>query len=490
MKYGVILKFLSFITAITAGFMMIPLAVSSSTESGDASAFAASIVIGLTVSVALYFLGWEADMSFMGMTEIYASVTLSWIAASAISALPYYIYGAAPTFADAFFESMSGYTTTGGTIFPQIDILPHSILIWRAMTHWLGGMGIIGFTLAMMSFTGAAGYQIFSAESPGMTHDKMTPRIRQTAIYLWLIYAGLTVTLTLLLMLGGMNFFDSVNNSMATVSTGGFSTHTASIAYFHSSYMEWVIIIFMFLSGANFVLHFYALKGRSLRHYFADPEFRFYLISVSLLSLLISTDLFIGGLGSFFSSLRAAAFHVTSFVTTTGFVANNYDLWPSLSKNILFICLFLGGCAGSTAGGMKHVRLLVMLHSVGRRLRQMLNPKAVVILPIGSSAQDPAVMSSCMAFFGLYLIVFIVGSFALSLYEPDLITAITGAVSTLGNVGPGFGYLGAVGNYSGQSSEAKWICSFLMLCGRLELFTVFSLFSGIFRRGHRITISN
>ena len=482
MNYGIILRFLGFTTTIITGCMMIPLAVSFFSGSVDAFAFVISIIISAAVAAAFFFFGRKAEMSRMGTTEVYASVSLSWIASSAISAVPYFIYGAAPTYTDAFFESMSGYTTTGSTIFPQIDILPYSILLWRAMTHWLGGMGIICFTLVMIPLTGAGGFKIFRAESPGMIHEKMTPRIRQTAVYLWLIYVGLTLILTGLLILGGMNFFDAVCHGMSTIATGGFSTRSESIAYYHSAYIEWVIIVFMFVSGANFVLHFYALKDNSLRRYFGDPEFRFYAIVVSVLSLLVTIDLFAGGFASFLASLRAGLFHVTCFVTTTGFAANNYDLWPGFSKSVLFICMFLGGCAGSTAGGIKQARLLVMSNSIRQRFRQMLNPKTVVILPAASHTSDPNVISSCMAFFGLYIIVFIAGAFALSLFESDLITAISVAASAIGNVGPAFGRLGAAENFAALAPETKWILSFLMLCGRLELYTLFSLFSKIFSK--------
>jgi trk system potassium uptake protein TrkH len=383
---------------------------------------------------------------------------------------------------------MSGFTTTGASVFAQIDGLPRSILLWRSITHWLGGMGIIGLTLAMMPIAGTGGFQMYSAESPGMTHEKITPRLQQTALCLWGVYAGLTAALTLMLALGGMSFFDAVNHSMATMATGGFSTRSASVAYYGSPYIEWVLAIFMFLAGANFVLHFYALRGRSLRHYFADPEFRFYAVSVSALSLMVAADLFLARGGSFAGALRTAAFHVTSMVTTTGFVADDYELWPHFSRGIIFICLFLGGCAGSTAGGIKHVRLLAMWNAVALRAKQPLNPRAVVAVPVGATALDPAVMSSCMAFLGLYFIVFIAGAFAASLFEPDFVTALSGAATTLGNVGPAFGGLGATDNFSGQAAPAKWVYSFLMLCGRLELYTVFALIGEIFRRVRRDSI--
>ena len=488
MKIRVVLKFLALIALIITGFMTIAFTVSVFTKDGGEYAFTLSVAIGLASALAFYAFGRGADMSRMGPGDVFAAVTFAWIAASAISACPYVLHGAAPTYTDAFFESMSGFSTTGATIFPNIEVLPRSILIWRAITHWLGGMGIIGITLAMMPLIGVGGFRMCSAEAPGMTHEKITPRVRQTAIYLWLIYIGLTVVLVILLMFGGIGFFDAVNHSMSTISTGGFSTRTASVAYYHSAYFEWVITIFMFLSGANFVLHFHAIKGRSLGHYFKDPEFRFYAAVVLGMIALISADLFgEGRYVPFRDALRAGAFQVTSIITTTGFISADYERWPYFAKSIICVGLFLGGCAGSTAGGIKQVRLLAMTNCVRQRMRKMLNPRAVVMVPIGSSTLEPAVMSSCMAFFGLYFMVFAAGAFAISLFEPDLMTSIAGAATTLGNVWPAFGDLGATDNFSGQCPEAKWIFSFLMLCGRLELYTVFALFSGAFWREGIIT---
>jgi trk system potassium uptake protein TrkH len=468
---------------IISGCMTIPFIIEAVLRGQDRYAFALSLAVGFGVGALLYLAGGKSDMSRMSSREALMSVAMSWVVASLISAFPYLLSGAAPTYTDAFFESMSGYTTTGSTIFPALDALPHGLLTWRAITHWLGGMGIIALTLAMLPHSGAGGFQMFSAESPGMTHEKITPRLRQTAVLLWLIYAFLTASLTVLLMLGGMTFFDAANHSMATISTGGFSTHSSSLAFFGEPYFEWVITIFMFLSGANFALHFQALKGRSASHFLTDPEFRFYAISVSAITLLVSFSLYIGDIyGSFLESLRFGAFQAVSFITSTGFVSANYEVWPHFAKALLFICLFLGGCSGSTAGGIKHARLLVMGGHLGRQLGRTLNPRSVAAFPMGSRSIDPSVMSSCMAFFGLYLTTFAAGAFAATLFEGDLITALSAAASSLGNVGPAFVRLGPEYNFSGQATGAKWVYSFLMLCGRLELYTVLSLFTGTFWR--------
>ncbi|MDR3165480.1 MAG: TrkH family potassium uptake protein [Synergistaceae bacterium] len=479
----VVLKFLGLMIMFISGYMMIPFLVAVLTEGEDQYAFARSIFVGVSVGAAFLYFGRRSAFSKMNTGEVFMSVSMAWVMAGAISAYPYWLYGAAATYTDAFFESMSGFTTTGATIFENLGELPHCLLTWRAMTHWLGGMGIIALTLVMMPLGGASGFMMYSAEAPGMTHEKITPRFQQTAIYLWGIYFAFTVALTLLLMLGGMDFFEALNHSMATVSTGGFSTTSGGIASFRSPFCELAIIIFMYLSGANFVLHFYAIKNGSIKDYFRDPEFRLYTIVAAVLSILASLDIYFSGVERApLSALRSGAFQVISFITSTGFVSSNYDLWPEFARTLLFICLFPGGCAGSTAGGIKHIRVLVMLRHVKRQLSRTLNPRSVLVYSAGSGALEPAAVSSCMAFFGLFLVVYALGAFAVSLYEPDLLTALSGTASALGNVGPAFGRLGAMSTFSEQAWQVKWIYSFLMLCGRLELYTVVALFSGAFRR--------
>jgi trk system potassium uptake protein TrkH len=480
----IVLKFLSFILFVITGWMLIPLLYSYILgDSIIVMLFAKSIAIGIASGAALYLASQRADMTKMGMKEVITSVTLSWIVASALSSLPYWLGGSAPTYTDAFFEGMSGFTTTGTTIFPSLDSLPRGLLAWRGLTHWLGGMGIIGLTLALMPFAGFSGFQLFSAEAPGMVHEKITPRLQQTAVMLWLIYVVLTILLTLLLLAAGMGGFDAINHAMAAISTGGFSTHTANIAYFDNACFDWILIFFMFISGANFVLYLQALKGRSLKKVFCDPEFRFYLISVSSISILASFGLYINGTSpSFADALRRGSFHAVSFITTTGFVGANYDVWPHFALALLFVCLFLGGCAGSTAGGIKQGRLLVMWRHLTRQISLLISPRAIIPVRLGARMIESSAVSSCMAFFGLYLLVFVMGVFLITLFEPDLLTAISGAATSLGNIGPGFGRLGSGGNYASQASGAKWIYSFLMLCGRLELYTVLTLFSRAYWR--------
>ena len=376
---------------------------------------------------------------------------------------------------------MSGFTTTGSTILTDMEALPPGLLLWRDLTHWLGGMGIIVLTLTIMPLLGIGGFQLFSAEVPGLIHEKMTPRVQQTAVILWCIYLALTIAETILLMFGGMGFFEAIMHSMGTIATGGFSPRNISVAYYESAYIDWVITFFMFFSGANFALQFQAIRGRSLKLFFRDPEFCFYLCSVSAISLLVSVGLYLSETyDGFFESLRFGAFQVVSFVTTTGFVSADYELWPIFPQALLFACLFFGGCAGSTTGGIKQIRLLILGRHIGRQLQRTLSPRAVLPLRVGKKSLELNLVASCLAFFALYMLVFTIGVFCVTLFEPDLLTAISAVATTLGNVGPGFGKVGGLDNFSEQAIAAKWIYSFLMLCGRLEMYTVLILFSRAF----------
>ncbi|MDR1472123.1 MAG: TrkH family potassium uptake protein [Synergistaceae bacterium] len=490
MRVLVVLKFLGFLTLVISAWMIVPLIYSAVNGETDAPAFAKSAALGAASGAALLAAGRGADMSKMGMREALMSVSMSWVIASAVGCAPYLLDGAAPTFADAFFEAMSGYTTTGSTILVNLESLPRGLLLWRALTHWLGGMGIIVLTLTVMPLIGVGGFQLYSAEAPGMVHEKITPRLQQTAAILWIIYLMLTAALAALLTAGGMSAYDAVTHAMGTISTGGFSPHGMSVAHFDSAYLDWVLIFFMFISGANFALHFHALRGRSLKSFFEDPEFRFYLALIASISAAVSLSLYRSGVyGTMSSALRFGTFQTVSLVTTTGFVSADYDVWPPFTKALLFVCLFLGGCAGSTSGAIKQARLLAMGRHIGRHLLRTLYPRAVLPFRFGSQVMEGEVMSSCMAFFGLYFLVFAAGGFLITLYEPDFVTAISGAATTLGNVGPGFARLGPTLSFADQACGAKWIYSFLMLCGRLELYTVLALFSGVFWRDG-VTLSN
>lgn len=481
MKIKCVSKFLCFLVLIISAWMICPLVYSLVVGSGDSGAFVKAILVGFFCSFLLYVFAGRIDMNTMRSREAFVSVTLSWVLASAIGGLPYLFQGAVPTYTDAFFEAMSGFTTTGSTILVDIENTTRGILLWRSITHWLGGMGIIVLTLTIMPLLGIGGTQLFSAESPGFIREKLTPRVQQTAIILWCIYLGLTVVETLFLLGGGMELFDAVSNSMGTIATGGCAPRNESIAYYGSAYVDWMITLFMFLSGANFVLHYQALRGKSPRSFFRDPEFGFYSLLVVTLCLLVACNLYISGTyETIADALRFASFQVVSLVTTTGFVSADYRSWPYFPQTILFFSLFLGGCSGSTSGGLKQIRLLVLCRHVGRHARRKLSPRAVLPLRLGMDSLDFNLVSSCMGFFALYMLLFFAGSFCITLWEPDLITAFSAVATTLGNSGSGFGSIGPYANYSAQSQPAKWLYTFFMLCGRLELYTVLILFSGNF----------
>ena len=483
MRVDMVSKFLGFLTIVICACMLCPFAYAFAIGGEDVIPFAKALVAGISAAAGLLVFGHKAALSKMGTREALAMVTLSWIAASAVSGLPYWFHGAAPTYTDAFFESMSGFTTTGATILTDIDDVPRGLILWRGITHWLGGMGIIVLTLAVMPLTGIGGFQLFQAEVPGMTAERITPRIRQTAVILWLTYVVLTLAQALLLVVGGMGFYEALTYSIGTVSTGGFSPNSASIQHFDSSYVDWIVTLFMFASGVNFALYFRAIKGRLLRTFFRDPEFRFYLGVALTLSVLVSLGLYFKTSLTFANSLRFGFFQVISFTTTTGFVSMDYDTWPFFCKSILFLCLFLGACAGSTSGGIKQIRLLVLVRHANRQITRILSPRAIIPLRVGDKSVDAGVVSSCLAFLGLYAMVYAAGVFLITLYEPDLFTAIAGVATTLGNVGPGFGSLGATGTFATQATGAKWIYAFLMLCGRLELYSVLVLFTRAYWSG-------
>ena len=481
MRLSIVLKFLGAITGIVTFWMVFPLGWSLFTASNDVFALLESMGIGFSVAIALYLSGYNARSEDMGGREAFLAVTLSWVIASAIGALPYWIHESLPTYTDAYFEAMSGFTTTGSTVMTDIQSVPNGILLWRSITHWPGGMGIIVLTLAVMPLLGIRSSQLFNAESPGPIKEKLTPRIQQTAMLLWGIYVGLSALLILLLLIGGMSFFDSLTHAFATISTGGFSTKNASVGHYDSAYFDWVITLFMFLSGASFALHYRVLVGKKIGLFWKDPEFRFYTVIVSIASIVIAFFLFFSkNYGSLADAFRFATFQVVSIITTTGFATADYELWPMGTQAIILLLMLLGGCAGSTSGGIKLIRVLVIGKHSMREFRTLLSSRIVLPLRIGDNVVELPVISSCMAFLGIYLSILVVASFLISLTGDDLLTCLSSVITTLGNTGPGFHAVGPSHNFSEQTLAAKWIFSFCMLCGRLELYTVLVLFSAPF----------
>lgn len=440
----------------------------------------------------LWFFNRNAKKS-LGKKEGYLIVTLGWLMLTFTGTLPYVFTDTIPVYTDAFFETISGYSTTGASILTDIEVLPKGILFWRSATHWIGGMGIIVLTVAILPMLGIGGMQLFMAEAPGPSADKMHPRITETAKRLWIIYFLLTITEFLLLKIAGMNWFDAINHAMATMSTGGFSTKNASVAYWNGQpIIQYIITAFMFIAGTNFVLTYFVLKGKIYK-IFKSEEFKYFFFGVIGFTILI-TVLIINypdpnlatsinhpkPWGETESAFRHAAFQVTSILTTTGFVSADYTMWSSFATMLIFSLFFIGGSAGSTSGGIKIVRQVIMIKSSFYEFKKLLHPNAIIPVRYDGFGVPKTIIYNVLSFFILYMLIFIVSSAILTLFGLDFMSAIGAAASSLGNIGPAIGSLSPVDNYAHLSLPAKWFCSFLMLIGRLELFTVLILFTPFF----------
>lgn len=414
----------------------------------------------------------------MSKREGYIIVSLSWVVISVFGALPMFLGGATEHYTDAFFETMSGFTTTGATIFTDIEGVSKGLLFWRALTHWIGGMGIIVLSLAILPVLGIGGMSLFVAEVPGPTPDKLHPRITATAKRLWGIYVLLTFIETILLMLGGMDLFEGLSHAFATMATGGFSTRNASIAAF-SPYIQYVIVVFMLLAGTNFTLHYLALHGK-LKEVIRNEEYKYYLLIVGVFSLIIAAVLIFNMGLPVEQAIRDALFQVVSIVTTTGFITSDYLLWPGFLWMIIFLLMFTGGSAGSTGGGIKVMRQLLIFKNSFLELKRIIHPNAVIPVRFNGKAVARNVMYNIMAFFVIYLIIFAISTLIMSSMGLDFETAIGTAAATLGNIGPGIGAVGPVENYAAIPLAGKWFLSFLMILGRLELFTILIILSPAF----------
>ncbi len=455
--------------------MFAALGVSLLYRDGDTVPLLVAALLTMAVGgLAWRLTGLEGDLS---PREGYAIVTFAWAGTAVFGALPYLFTGTIPSFWAAVFESMSGFTTTGATVFADIESLPHGVLFWRALTHWLGGMGIIVLAIAVLPYLGVGGMQLFKAEVPGPTPERLRPRIAQTAKLLWLVYVGMTGLQILLLVVGEMGWFDAVTHAFATVATGGFSTKNASLGHFESPYTQYVTIVFMYLAGINFTLHFRAAAGRF--EYLRDVEWRFFTAMIaSVAAAIVAVNLLSGTyeLRALERAVRDGLFTVVSIVTTTGFVTADFEAWVPGAQALLFAMLFVGGMAGSTGGGMKSVRILLLLKQSAMELRKHLHPRAVMLARVGRHVVPEHVLANVIGFVILYLFIFLAGAVAMSLLGMDLETALGASAATVGNVGPGLGEVGATDNYGWLSSPALGILTFLMLVGRLEIYTVLLLF--------------
>jgi trk system potassium uptake protein TrkH len=429
---------------------------------------------GMVLSIAFAMWALTRGPVRLSRRDGFAIVTFGWIAAAVAGAFPYLLSGVISHPVSALFESMSGFTTTGASVLSGLEHVPRGILFWRGMTQWLGGMGVLVLCIAILPFLGVGGMQIYRAEIPGPSKDRLTPRIASTAKLLWGLYVLLSLAEAALLMTGGMDWFDACCHTFTTMSTGGFSTRTASIAAFDSAYIEIVIIVFMFLAGANFALHYRALRGEP-RSFVRDPEFRFYTVlwlgSCLLLSFNVWGEVYEGA----GAALRAGFFQGTSIMTTTGFVTQDFNVWPSASRLLLVLLMFIGGCGGSTGGGIKVVRFLVILKKIARELGRAMHPRTIIRIKLGRQSLEESTVSNISSFFIIFVAIFAVASLAMTFYTPDMVTAASSVAATLGNIGPGLGAVGATETYASIPTAGKLILVACMLLGRLELYTVLVL---------------
>jgi len=472
MNITLTLRILGALLLFLAIALLFPVPFSWFYSDGAASSFLLAAAIS-AICGGLLFSGFRSETD-LSVREGFAVVTFGWTLFAIFGALPFVISGAIPSYLNAFFETMSGFTTTGSTILTDIEAMPPSLLLWRSLTQWLGGMGIIVLSLAILPMLGVGGMQLFKAEVPGPTADRLKPRIQDTAKLLWGVYVLLTGTEVILLMVAGMGFFDSINHAFTTMATGGFSTRNASIAAYGSAYIDWIITFFMFLAGVNFSLHYLALRGK-IGDFIRNEEFLSY-AGLAMVGTILITLLNMGNTyPDFLDNLRFSAFQVISIMTTTGFGTADYELWPVLCVYLLVFLMFIGGCAGSTGGGMKVARILLIFKHAQVQVFRLIHPRAVRLVKLGDRPVDKEVMQSILGFFALYMGVFVAASFIMAGIGMDLPSAGASVIATLSNIGPGLGSVGPTDNFAHVPALGKLVLSFCMLLGRLELFTVLVL---------------
>lgn len=493
LNYKIIFHLFGLLFLFNGSFMMLSSLVSFIYKDGVTMPLFLSgvtvVLIGITTMVFT-----KDHQKIMNKREGYIVVTFGWIIMALSGTLPYIFTETISSFTDAFFETMSGYTTTGASILNDIEIVPKGVLFWRSLTQWIGGMGIIVLAIAILPLLGIGGMQLFAAEAPGPSTDKLHPRITDTAKRLWLIYFSYTIAETILLNVAGMSFFDAMNHSMTTLSTGGFSTKNASLAHWNGqAIIQYIIMLFMFLAGTNFVLSYFAFKGK-IKKIIHDEEFKLYFKFIAIFTLIVALIIYFRAdvaissinhpmvLGEGESAFRHALFQVLSIVTTTGFVTADYTLWTPFLAVFFFGIMFLGGSAGSTAGGVKVVRHLLMIKNGFIEFKRTLHPNAILPVRYNTKSVSGDIVFNILAFFILYMLSFIIGALVFSMLGIDFESSIGLAASSLGNVGPALGDFGPVHNYASLPNIGKWWSTFLMLIGRLELFTVLILLTPFFWR--------
>ena len=493
LNYKIIFHLFGLLLVFNGGFMLLSALISLIYKDGVTfQLFLSSLATLILGAIGMYFT--KDHSKEMNKREGYIVVSFGWVIMTLSGTLPYLFTDSIPSFTNAFFETISGYTTTGATILNDIEVVPKGVLFWRSLTHWIGGMGIIVLAIAILPLLGIGGMQLFAAEAPGPSTDKLHPRITDTAKRLWLIYFGYTAAETLFLQLAGMSFFDAINHSMSTLSTGGFSTKNASVAYWNNEpIIQYIIILFMFLAGTNFVLSYFAFKGK-VQKIIRDEEFKLYFKFIIIFSLIAALIIYFKAdpslstvshpmvWGEAESALRHALFQVLTVVTTTGFISADYTMWTPFLVVFFFGLMFLGGSAGSTSGGVKVVRHLLMIKNGFLEFKRTLHPNAIIPVRYNTKAISGDIVFNILAFFILYMLSFIIGALVFSMFDLDFQSSVGLSASSLGNIGPALGLYGPVNNYESLPVLAKWWSSFLMLIGRLELFTVLILFTPFFWR--------
>lgn len=474
---------MGFLFFIETGFLILCSLLAVYYRESDVSAFLTSAAITAGAGILASLFGKNAEKK-ISRRDGYVVVTFAWVFFSLFGMLPFYISGYIPRITDAFFETMSGFTTTGASILDNIESLPHGLLFWRSMTQWIGGLGIVFFTIAVLPVFGVGGVQLFAAEATGPTHDKVHPRIGVTAKWIWSIYLGLTITEIFLLLFGGMNLFDSVCHSLTTTATGGYSTKQNSIAAFNSPYIEYVITLFMFLAGINFTLLYLLFLKGNFKRLFNDTEFHWYVGTVAFFTIFTTTTLIWTSPMGMEESFRKAIFQVVSLQTTTGFISADYMTWVPVLWTLVCIIMLFGACAGSTTGGMKCIRIAIMNRVAKNELKHIIHPNAILPVRINRQVISPTTQSTILAFTFLYIAIILTGWIVLMLFGVGFEEAFSVVISSLGNVGPGIGKCGPAYSWSGLSDAAKWTSAILMLVGRLELFTVLLLFTPGFWKKH------
>lgn len=469
---------------IEAVFMAMALGVSLWYNEADNDVFLLSTIVTLLAGVVGLLVGRRAE-SRMGEREGYVIVAMVWVVFSAFGLLPYYLSGQVGSFTDAWFESMSGFTTTGATIIPDLEVITHGLLFWRSLTQWIGGMGIIVLSIAILPIFGLNGMQLYAAEVSGLTYEKVSPRISDTAKMMWSIYVLLTVSEVVALWLCGMDVFDAVCHSFSTIATGGFSTHNNSLEFYDSAAIHYIVTLFMFVSGINFVLLIYLLRGK-VRNFFQDEELRWYSVAVLVFAVMLTLGLYIARPGwtglHMERAFRDSIFTVISSMTSTGYTISDYMYWPVVAWVVIFFLMLTGACAGSTAGGIKWVRLSIILKNGVAEFQRRIHPNAIIPVKLNEKSIPQQTINNIMAFLIFYVFIIAVTVVIFCASGVNFDESIGAAVSAIGNVGISIGQFGPAGTYAEFPTVAKWVMSFVMLIGRLEIFTVLLLFTKVLWR--------